>query len=165
VDTSFLPDKARDERITEATKKLKEVYMKNQESVKGQIIEVKYTYWDGTNIVKSARIPKDTKISIFLEIARKELLKDYADLRYATGDGLMFVLQDYIVPLSATFYEIMITRVEGKGGLLLDEIKNESEDVYEIISPPGKIVEKRWYEKNKHIYPCPLWENLDLSKL
>jgi protein FAM50 len=27
-----------------------------------------------------------------------------------------------------------------------------------------KVVDRRWYEKNKHIYPASLWEEFDVTK-
>jgi protein FAM50 len=30
-------------------------------------------------------------------------------------------------------------------------------------SHPGKVVERRWYERNKHIFPASRWEIYDPS--
>ena len=38
------------------------------------------------------------KIATFLEICRKDLAKDYSDLRSTNGEGLMFVLEEFIIP-------------------------------------------------------------------
>jgi protein FAM50 len=31
-------------------------------------------------------------------------------------------------------------------------------------SHPGKVVERRWYERSKHIFPASRWEIYDSSK-
>ena len=38
------------------------------------------------------------KISDFLEIIRKDLAKDYSELRNMSSDGLLYVLEDTIIP-------------------------------------------------------------------
>lgn len=38
------------------------------------------------------------KISEFLDIIRKELAKDYSELRNMNYEGLLFVIEDTIIP-------------------------------------------------------------------
>jgi protein FAM50 len=42
---------------------------------------------------------------------------------------------------------------------LKNDASKEKEDVH-----AGKIIEKSWYEKNKHIFPANRWEVFDPSK-
>ncbi len=30
--------------------------------------------------------------------------------------------------------------------------------------PPGKVVDRHWYERNKHIFPASRWETYDPEK-
>lgn len=70
-----------------------------------------YIYWDGANLKKKIRvnsfftkidflikIKKKTKISEFLEIVRKDLAKDYSELRNINHDGLLYVVEDTVIP-------------------------------------------------------------------
>lgn len=63
-----------------------------------------------------------------------------------------------------TFYDLIVTKARGKSGplfrfdvhddvRLINNARVEKED-----SHPGKIVERRWYERNKHIFPASRWE-------
>ena len=50
------------------------------------------------DMLSAQQVQKDTKIATFLEICRKDLAKDYSDLRSTNGEGLMFVLEEFIIP-------------------------------------------------------------------
>ncbi len=69
--------------------------------------------------------------------------------------------QDY------SFYDLIVTRARGKSGplwnwdvhddvrVLADATKEKDE------SHAAKVVERRWYERNKHIFPASRWEVYD----
>ena len=44
------------------------------------------------------------------------------------------------------------------------QIPNEELEGYSDKSSLTKVVDRRWYEKNKHIYPATLWEEFDATK-
>eukprot|EP01016_Furgasonia_blochmanni_P006417 TRINITY_DN1257_c0_g2_i21.p1 TRINITY_DN1257_c0_g2~~TRINITY_DN1257_c0_g2_i21.p1 ORF type:complete len:348 (+),score=50.10 TRINITY_DN1257_c0_g2_i21:208-1251(+) len=169
VDTSFLPDKDREERERELRKQLAEEYVQQQEIIKNQILELKCTYWDGSNSVKAIRIKKDTKIGNLLEMCRKELARDFPELRSTTGDGMLLVINDAIVPHNVSFYELLRENISTKHGPLITLTKcrePQTGEDYEIDEgKPYKIVEKKWYDRNKHIYPCTIWETIDVSRI
>eukprot|EP01094_Clydonella_sp_ATCC50884_P029444 TRINITY_DN9221_c0_g1_i2.p1 TRINITY_DN9221_c0_g1~~TRINITY_DN9221_c0_g1_i2.p1 ORF type:complete len:254 (+),score=81.79 TRINITY_DN9221_c0_g1_i2:149-910(+) len=48
VDTSFLPDQEREQFEREERLRLAREYMEEQERIKNQVIEVTYSYWDGS---------------------------------------------------------------------------------------------------------------------
>lgn len=71
VDTSFLPDDERESKMLELKKKLIEDYNKEQEIIKSKVfiecsgfinrltdqtLEVKYMYWDGSNVTKTIQV-------------------------------------------------------------------------------------------------------------
>jgi protein FAM50 len=41
---------------------------------------------------------------------------------------------------------------------------NEELEGYSDESSLTKVVDRRWYEKNKYIYPATLWEEFDVTK-
>jgi protein FAM50 len=63
-----------------------------------------------------------------------------------------------------TFYDFIINKARGKSGplfnfdvhddvrLLADATKEKDE------SHAGKVVERSWYQRNKHIFPASRWE-------
>ena len=42
------------------------------------MIDIKFQYWDGSYIIKSLTVKKNTTVLKFLEEARKEIIKDFA---------------------------------------------------------------------------------------
>ena len=145
---------------TELTKEYYEKEMK----VKGQEIEVYYKYWDGFQQVQKLRLKKDTKISIFTECIRQELQIDYPDMRSINGEyGLMYVLDNTIVPSTVSFFDVLKNKVRGPNGLLL-ETKLIEDEGYEVqTNTVGMIITKKFYEKNKHCYPLKNWKHLNLT--
>lgn len=47
VDTSFLPDREREERERFEREELRREWIRNQETLKKEDIEITYSYWDG----------------------------------------------------------------------------------------------------------------------
>jgi protein FAM50 len=47
VDTSFLPDREREQREAFEREELRRQWIKNQETIKAEDIEITYSYWDG----------------------------------------------------------------------------------------------------------------------
>lgn len=53
VDTSFLPDREREEEERRERERLRQEWLRKQEELKGEEIEVTYSYWDGSGHRKS----------------------------------------------------------------------------------------------------------------
>lgn len=72
-----------------------------------------------------------------------------------------------IIPHSYTFYDLVICKAQGKSGPLFDF--NAEEDMHvakdaseeQIDNHAGKVVERHWYDRNKHIFPSSKWEPYD----
>uniref|UniRef100_A0A7S0XE71 FAM50A/XAP5 C-terminal domain-containing protein n=1 Tax=Chromulina nebulosa TaxID=96789 RepID=A0A7S0XE71_9STRA len=167
VDTSFLPDKERDLAIELEKEKLKLEWLKEQDKIKNEILEVVYSYWDGYGHRKSIKVKKGTTIGRFLELIRHDLSQEFHDLKSVNMDGMMYVKEDIIIPHNYSFYDLITTKARGKSGplfhfdvhediRLVNDIRIEKDE-----SHPGKVVLRRWYEKNKHIFPSSRWEVYD----
>jgi protein FAM50 len=70
-----------------------------------------------------------------------------------------------------TFYDLIATKARGKSGPLFsfdvhDDIRIGPNDVRveKDDSHPGKVVERRWYERSKHIFPASRWEVYESTK-
>mmetsp|Transcript_24444 Transcript_24444/g.36208 ORF Transcript_24444/g.36208 Transcript_24444/m.36208 type:complete len:110 (-) Transcript_24444:207-536(-) len=81
--------------------------------------------------------------------------------------ALLYIKEDLIIPGDISFYDLIVTKARGKSGPLFsfdvhDDVRVGPVDhrVEKDESHPGKVAERRWYEKNKHI----LWEVFDLPK-
>lgn len=74
------------------------------------------------------------------------------------------LLSDLTIPQHYTFYDFIINKARGKSGplfnfdvhddvrLLADATKEKDE------SHAGKVVERSYYQRNKHIFPASRWE-------
>ncbi|KAF9053870.1 XAP5-domain-containing protein [Hymenopellis radicata] len=166
VDTSFLPDRDREEAERRERERLRQEWLQRQEEIKQESVEVTYSYWDGSGHRKSVMCKKGDDIGSFLEKCRNQ----HSELRGVNVDNLMYVKEDLIIPHHYTFYDFIINKARGKSGplfnfdvyddvrLLADATKEKDE------SHTGKVVERSYYQRNKHIFPASRWEVFDPEK-
>ncbi|KAF9469182.1 XAP5, circadian clock regulator-domain-containing protein [Collybia nuda] len=166
VDTSFLPDREREEAERRERERLRVEWLQKQEHTKKEEIEVVYSYWDGSGHRKSVLCKKGDDIGSFLEKCRQQ----FPELRGVSVDNLMYIKEDLIIPHHYTFYDFIINKARGKSGplfnfdvhddvrLLADATKEKDE------SHAGKVVERSYYQRNKHIFPASRWEVFDPEK-
>lgn len=166
VDTSFLPDREREEEERKERERLRLEWLETQEKLKNEDIEIVYSYWDGSGHRKCVTVKKGDTISTFLEKARQQ----FPELRGVNVDNMMYIKEDLIIPGHYTFYDFIVNKARGKSGplfnfdvhddvrLLADATKEKDE------SHAGKVVERSWYNRNKHIFPASRWEIFDPEK-
>ena len=56
VDTSFLPDREREEAERREREELRQEWLRKQEEMKKEEIEITYSYWDGSGHRKSVKV-------------------------------------------------------------------------------------------------------------
>ncbi|TFK76322.1 XAP5-domain-containing protein [Pluteus cervinus] len=166
VDTSFLPDREREEAERRERERLRQEWLRRQEEIKKEDIEITYSYWDGSGHRKSVVCKKENDVATFLEKCRQQ----FPELRSVSVDNMMYVKEDLIIPHHYTFYDFIVNKARGKSGplfnfdvhddvrLLADATKEKDE------SHAGKVVERSWYQRNKHIFPASRWEVFDPEK-
>ncbi|KAG9010108.1 hypothetical protein FRB93_004770 [Tulasnella sp. JGI-2019a] len=207
VDTSFLPDREREENERKMREELRKKWLAEQEEVKKEEIEVTYSYWDGSGHRKSVTVStmclyrhlthkilkryatypgfsrsanhvltgpddpplqckKGDDISTFLEKCRQQ----FPELRGISVDNLMYIKEDLIIPHHYTFYDFIINKARGKSGPLFnfdvhDDVRLLADATVEKDeSHAGKVVERSWYQRSKHIFPANRWEVFDPEK-
>ncbi|KAJ1569314.1 hypothetical protein HK096_003493 [Nowakowskiella sp. JEL0078] len=166
IDTSFLPDKEREEEERRMTEELKSNWLKEQKAIKQEKIVITYSYWDGTGHRTQVEVKKGDSISQFLEACRQQ----WHQLRGTNVDNLMYVKEDLIIPHHYTFYDFIVNKTRGKSGPLFsfdvfDDVRLTNDATIETEeSHAGKLIERAWYEKNKHIFPASRWEVFDPQK-
>lgn len=170
VDTSFLPDREREEEEKRLREELRQEWVKRQEKIKNEEIEITFSFWDGSGHRRSVKMKKGNTIYQFLQKCLELLRKEFHELRAIAADQLMYVKEDLIIPHHYTFYGFIVTKARGKSGPLF------SFDVHEDVrlladatvekdeSHAGKVLMRSWYERNKHIFPASRWEPYDPSK-
>jgi protein FAM50 len=191
VDTSFLPDKDREEEERILREKLRQEWVEKQQKLKNEEVDLVFSYWDGSGHRRSMRIKKRMTIQMFLSKALEILRRENAfnELKSASVDQLIFVKDDVILPHHYSFYDFIVTRARGRTSLLFTF--TESLKLNTIIEVPatattttemnpndltassndsqvsghaGKICLRSWYERNKHIFPACRWEPYDPEK-
>lgn len=105
VDTSFLPDREREEAERREREELRQQWLKRQEEMKQEEIEITYSYWDGSGHRKSVVVSQCTypffepccsyglqckkgdDVATFLEKCRQQ----FPELRAVSVDNLMYI--------------------------------------------------------------------------
>ncbi|CAM9874710.1 unnamed protein product [Lampetra fluviatilis] len=170
VDTSFLPDRGREEEDNRLREELRQEWESQQEKIKNEEIVITYSYWDGSGHRKTVRMKKGNTIQQFLQKCLEMLRKDFSELRTSGVEQLMYIKEDLIIPHHYSFYDFIVTKARGKSGPLFsfdvhDDIRLFNDATVEKDeSHAGKVVLRCWYEKNKHIFPASRWEPYDPEK-
>lgn len=160
----------REKEEEEARERLKQEFLDREEREKNEALEITYSYWDGSGHRRKISVRKGDTIGEFLSAVRKQIGVDFRELRSASVENMLYIKEDLIIPHHYTFHELIVNKARGKSGPLF------SFDVHEDIrlvadatkekneSHAGKVVERHWYDKNKHIFPASRWETYDPQK-
>jgi len=164
VETKFLPDRDRDEEENFLREKLRLEWERRQKEIKEEDVEIIYSYWDGSGHKKSIGMKKGNSIYMFLCKVLDTIRNEFPELKTASGDQLMYVKEDLIIPQTNTFYDFIVSHARGKSGPLFNfDLKEE--EVAEEGLHTGKVILRSWYERNKHIFPASRWEPYDPTKV
>ena len=112
-------------------------------------------------------LPKGTTVGKFLGMVQQQLSAEFGELRATSSDNLIYVKEDLLIPHHFSFYDLIVTKARGKSGPLFhfdvhddvrltDDVRVEKDE-----SHPGKVIQRAWYERNKHIFPASRWEVYD----
>eukprot|EP00128_Syssomonas_multiformis_P004786 Colp12_sorted_trinity150504_noHs@36008 len=151
VDTSYLPDREREEADRQLREKLRQEWIAEQERIKNEDIEITFSYWDGSGHRKNLICKKGHTIQDFLQMALQMLRKEFYDLRTAGVEQLMYIKEDLIIPAHYTFYHFIINKSRGKSGSLFsfdvhDDVRMVSDArVEKDESHAGEVVLRSWY--------------------
>ncbi|GAU95443.1 hypothetical protein RvY_07059 [Ramazzottius varieornatus] len=170
VDTSFLPDKDKEDEEKRLREQLRVEWVAKQEVLKQELMEVIYSYWDGAGHRRTQSIRKGSTVQQFLQKCLDSLRSEFNELRVATVDQLMYVKEDMIIPQHYSFYDLIVTKARGKTGPLFEfDVHEDVRLLHDATrekneSHAGKVVQRTWYERNKHIFPASRWEPYDAGK-
>ncbi|KAG8036755.1 hypothetical protein G9C98_004077 [Cotesia typhae] len=170
VDTSFLPDREREEEENRLREELRQEWAMKQNALKEEEIEITFSYWDGSGHRRSVFMKKGNSIYQLLQRCLEVLRREFSELKTVMADQLMYVKEDLILPHHYTFYDFIVTKARGKSGPLFtfdvhDDIRMLHDASVETEeSHAGKVLLRSWYERNKHIFPASRWEPFDPTK-
>ncbi|XP_053599689.1 protein FAM50 homolog [Plodia interpunctella] len=170
VDTSFLPDREREEADLKLREQLRLEWVMTQATLKDEPITVTFSYWDGSGHRRNVTLKKGNSIYQFLQRCLDTLRPEFSELKTVSADQLMYVKEDLILPHHYTFYDFIVTKARGKSGPLFqfdaaDDVRLVNDATQEKQdSHAGKVLLRSWYERNKHIFPASRWEPYDPTK-
>lgn len=128
MDTSFLPDREREEEENRLREELRQQWAEQQQKLKEEEIDITFSYWDGSGHRKTVRVKKGksrnclfqtssfwiflgNSIYQFLQKVLEVLRKEFSELKTVMADQLMYVKEDLILPHHYTFYDFIVTKV------------------------------------------------------
>lgn len=172
ADTSFLPDKAREELAEIERQRLAKEWEEDQKAKMQLMMRVAFVFYEGQGSTNhyEVQIPRGFTVGQFLDRARTEIQKEFKELRNAPVESLLYIKEDLILPHDITFHWLIETRARGKSGPLyvheaVQDVRLVNDYNKEVTeSHAGKVVERHWYEKNKHVFPMVRWEIFDREK-
>lgn len=170
VKADFLPDRERERKEEELREQLRREWEERQKAVKEEPLEITYSYWNGSGHRRTVMVKKGDTVGTFLKAALEQVAPRFRELRHASTSSLMYVKEDVILPHALTFYELIASRAQGRSGPLFQfdlqehaatkfDPRMKSQD-----SHAGKVVERHWYSRHKHIFPYSRWEVYDEEK-
>ena len=110
VDTSFLPDKRREEQYKEERRRLEQEWKQQQKALKNQDLEIVYSYWDGSGHWHMMQCKTGNTIGTHLQVSHKGVLRIAVHICGQTivcQGGLDF-------PHDLTFYCLIATKARGE---------------------------------------------------
>eukprot|EP01012_Entosiphon_sulcatum_P052841 TRINITY_DN7264_c0_g1_i1.p1 TRINITY_DN7264_c0_g1~~TRINITY_DN7264_c0_g1_i1.p1 ORF type:complete len:363 (-),score=92.05 TRINITY_DN7264_c0_g1_i1:46-1134(-) len=164
--TAFLPDKDREEEDTRERERLKREWLKLQEEIKKEELVVQYSYWDGKGNRRKMTCQKGWTVARFLS----EVQKEFKELQRMPVDNLMFIKEDIILPHTISFYDLIVSNARGKSGPLTnfeayDDVRVQNDaSIEKNESHVAKVVDRKWYERNQHIFPASRWVAYDPAR-
>ncbi|KAL8096818.1 protein XAP5 CIRCADIAN TIMEKEEPER isoform X1 [Apium graveolens] len=170
VETSFLPDSEREAEEQAERERLRKQWLREQEHIKNEPLQITYSYYDGAGHRRVLQVRKGDSIGEFLRAVQQQLAPEFREIRTTSVENLLYVKEDLIIPHQHSFYELIVNKARGKSGPLFhfdvhEDVRTIADATIEKDeSHAGKVVERHWYEKNKHIFPASRWEIYDPTK-
>ncbi|GAV77444.1 XAP5 domain-containing protein [Cephalotus follicularis] len=170
VETSFLPDSEREAEEQAERERLRKQWLHEQEQIRNEPLEITYSYWDGAGHRRVLQLRKGDTIGEFLRAVQQQLAPEFREIRTTSVENLLYVKEDLIIPHQHSFYELIVNKARGKSGPLFhfdvhEDVRTIADATIEKDeSHAGKVVERHWYEKNKHIFPASRWEIYDPTR-
>jgi len=116
VNTSFLPDREREEQERIEKEKQHEEWLKKQEEIKAETVALQFAYYDGLSHLGSVTVKKGEPIFNFIDRAKQQ----FAAIRDIATEQLLFAKDDIIIPHELSLYYFAAHEVKGKYGPLFE---------------------------------------------
>ena len=81
------------------------------------MLQVVYSYWDGSGHRKTIEVRKGTTIGRFLELVKAQLIGEFHEVRSTNPDDFVYVKEDLIIPHVSVFSSCVLYEVVGNSAL------------------------------------------------
>ncbi|KAL2173955.1 XAP5, circadian clock regulator-domain-containing protein [Thermothelomyces heterothallicus CBS 202.75] len=132
-------------------------------------------------------LDKSRKVGARLGVGADKVVNARRDWARVSVDDLLLVRGTIIIPHHYEFYFFIINKTIGPGNKLLFDYSAEATPTHPAAGASGtsginntpdlsklegasddptftKVVDRRWYQRNKHIYPASVWQVFDPEK-
>lgn len=167
VRADFLPDRDRERQEEALRVELKKEWAATQAAIKAEPLEITYSYWNGSGHRRTVTVCKGDTVQTFLKAVLEQLAPQFREVRATSVSGLMYVKEDVILPHTVTFYDLIVKKAQGRSGPLFQfDLQEHAATKFDPRlksqdSHAGKVVERHWYSRHKHIFPYSRWEVYD----
>lgn len=63
-----------------------------------KLLEVVYSYWDGSGHRKSLSVKKGTTVGKFLELVKQQIAPEFNEVRSCSSEDFLYIKEDLIIP-------------------------------------------------------------------
>src|SRR6266496_3847769 len=100
VNTSFLPDREREEQLRIANEIKREEWLKRQEEIKAETVEIQFAYYDGLSHLGSVTVKKGEPVFNLIDKAKQS----FSATRDVATENLLFAKDEIIIPHELSLY-------------------------------------------------------------
>jgi protein FAM50 len=122
VNTSFLPDREREENERIQKERKHEEWLLRQEEIKAETIEIQFAYYDGLSHLGTVTVKKGEPVFNLIDKAKRA----FQDIRDVGSERLLFAKDDIIIPHEMSLYYFEANQVKGKFGPLFEFYDSEA---------------------------------------
>ena len=116
VNTSFLPDREREEQERIANEIKREEWLKRQEEIKAETVEIQFAYFDGLSHLGSVTVKKGEPVFNLIDKAKQS----FSAIRDVATEKLLFAKDEIIIPHELSLYYFSSHEVKGRFGPLFE---------------------------------------------
>ena len=176
VDTSFLPDNAREERDRLLEEERRQKWLRRQDDIKAQEIKIPYSFWDGTKNEGTVTCKKSDPILKVVQKCKDQI----SNLKKYPVEELAVVMQELILPHHLFVYDLLLNKTHGPNNVMLFgkqnyDIDGNPDDFAKQFCAEGKyivhqdtepltLVFRQWLARHRHVYPASIWQDYDPVK-
>jgi hypothetical protein len=151
VNTSFLPDREREEQERIENEIKRQEWLKRQEEIKAETVEIQFAYYDGLSHLGSVTVKKGEPVFNLIDKAKKQ----FTAIRDVSAEKLLFAKDDIIIPHELSLYYFEAHEVKGKFGPLFEfydpENQNQRRNKNDVLPLSNLLTNSLASDESSHV--------------